>query len=100
MQRKNLLHPVPIPVKVDQYTVTMPSSNLVALAAGVRKALASPIIAATKDEAGRRARKQLIDTLPDLQRALVGPKEAIVRATWSVSENFTIGLLRNLPNWH
>lgn len=64
----------------------MTSQNIVALAAGVRKALASPISNAIQDEAGRRARKELLNTLPDLQRALEGPKETIIKTTWSVSQ--------------
>jgi hypothetical protein len=60
------------------------SKNLVALAAAVRKALASNVAVAAKDEAGKRARKQLIDTLPDLQRVLEGPKQSLVNELWSV----------------
>lgn len=66
--------------------LAMTSRNLVALAAEVRKVLASPISNVIQDEAGRRARKELLNTLPDLQRALEGPKETIVKTTWSVSQ--------------
>jgi hypothetical protein len=63
----------------------MSSSNLVALAAAVRKTLSSPVVIAAKDEAGKRARKELIDMLPDLQRALESPKQSLMNAFWSVS---------------
>ncbi|RDW59454.1 hypothetical protein BP6252_12541 [Coleophoma cylindrospora] len=61
----------------------MSTSNLVALAASVRKALAAPLANAVKDEAGKRARNELLDTLPDLQRALEGPKDTLIRTTWT-----------------
>jgi hypothetical protein len=64
----------------------MASNDLVALAAAVRNALASPTITATTDEAGKRARKELLNTLPDLQRALEGPKQTLINTTWSVCE--------------
>jgi hypothetical protein len=63
----------------------MSSSNLVALAAAVRKTLSSPVVIAAKDEAGKRARKELIDTLPDLQRALETPERSLMKELWSVS---------------
>ncbi|TAQ85329.1 hypothetical protein B7494_g6337 [Chlorociboria aeruginascens] len=61
----------------------MASDDLVALAVAVRKALASSAITATKDEAGKRAQKDLLNSLPDLQRALESPKETLLRVSWS-----------------
>ena len=64
----------------------MAANDTVALAAAVRKAFASPIVAATEDEAGKKARKELLNTLPDLQRALDGPKQMFTNTTWSVCQ--------------
>ncbi|KAI9744020.1 MAG: hypothetical protein M1818_002754 [Claussenomyces sp. TS43310] len=60
-----------------------PNQNLVLLAAAVRKALSSSLVAASKDEVAKKARLDLLDMLPDLERTLLGPRETLLRLTWT-----------------
>lgn len=63
----------------------MTSNSLVALAAGMRKALSSGARSSILDKAGREAKLDLMDMLPDLQRQLAGDRETIRDMVWSVS---------------
>jgi hypothetical protein len=63
----------------------MSENPLVALAAAMRTALATPLEAATNDKAGQTARLDLIDMIPDLQRILIGEQATIRNMTWSVN---------------
>jgi hypothetical protein len=62
----------------------MSENPLVVLAAAMRTALSTSLQTATKDKAGQRARLDLIDMIPDLQRALIGDRATIRDMTWSV----------------
>ena len=62
----------------------MSSTSLVALAAGVRKALAQGVKSSALDKAGREARLDLIDMLPTFQRQLTGERNTIRDMCWSV----------------
>lgn len=63
----------------------MSENPLVALAAAMRRTLSIPIDAATKDKAGQTARLDLIDMIPDMQRALIGEQVTVRNMTWSVT---------------
>jgi hypothetical protein len=68
----------------------MASSSLVALAASLKEALASPqsLVATTKEE--EDARLDIIDMLPDLKRALVGEFQNLWDLSWGVSIYFIL----------
>jgi hypothetical protein len=60
----------------------MAENPLIALAAAIRTALATPVD--TNDKAAQTARLDIIDIIPDLQLKLIG-KQAIIRnMIWSV----------------
>ncbi|RDW65978.1 hypothetical protein BP6252_09613 [Coleophoma cylindrospora] len=61
----------------------MPENPLVAVAAAMRTALSTSLKAAVKDKAGRTARLDIIDMIPDLQRVLIGERDTIRNMTWS-----------------
>jgi hypothetical protein len=60
----------------------MSEHPLVALAAAMRTALATPI--APSDKAAQTARLDIIDMIPDLQLQLIGAQAMIRDMTWSV----------------
>ena len=60
----------------------MAEHPLVALAATMRTALATPI--AATDKAAQTARLDIIDMIPDLQLQLIGAQAMIRDMTWSV----------------
>jgi hypothetical protein len=68
----------------------MASSNLVALAASLKEALASPqsLAATTKEE--EDARLDIIDMLPDLKRVLLGEFQNLWDLSWGVSIDFIL----------
>jgi hypothetical protein len=62
----------------------MSENPLVALANAMRNALYTSLETAPKDKASQRARLDIIDMIPDLQRALIGERDTIRNMTWSV----------------
>lgn len=64
--------------------ITMSENPLVALAAAMRIALSTPLEPATEDKEGQTARLDIIDMIPDVQRALIGEQATIRNLTWSV----------------
>jgi hypothetical protein len=62
----------------------MSENPLVALANAMRNALSTSLETAPKDKASQRARLDIIDMIPDLQRALIGERDTIRNITWSV----------------
>lgn len=60
----------------------MSENHLVELAAAMRTALSQPV--AVTDKAAQTARLDLIDMIPDLQRALIGEQAFIRDLTWQV----------------
>ena len=64
----------------------MAPSNLVALAAAMREALATPenLIAVSREE--KEARLDLIDMIPELNAALVGDSQVLLELAWSVRQ--------------
>jgi len=67
---------------------TMSNNPLVALAASMRTVLSTPLEEATQDKAGKTARLDIIDMIPDLQRSLIGERDTIRNMTWSVRYQF------------
>jgi hypothetical protein len=64
----------------------MSQHPFIALAASIRTALTTPIIAT--DRAAQTARLDIIDMIPDLQLQLIGEQAMIRNMTWSVNSNF------------
>ena len=62
----------------------MTEHPLVSLAAAMRTALAAPMQVITNDKEAQTARLDLIDMIPDLERALIGEQAVIRNMTWSV----------------
>jgi hypothetical protein len=64
----------------------MAPNSLVALAAAMREALATPesLIAASREE--KEARLDLIDMIPELNAALVGDSQVLLELAWSVRQ--------------
>ncbi len=60
----------------------MAPTNLVALAASLREALSSPLVAESK--ADQEARLDIIDMIPVLNRKLVGEAQTIRDMAWEV----------------
>jgi hypothetical protein len=60
----------------------MPPTNLVTLAASLREALGSPLVAESKAE--QEARLDIIDMIPVLNRRLVGEVQTIRDMAWEV----------------
>jgi hypothetical protein len=69
--------------------VVMSENHLVALAGAMRTALSTSLETAPKDKASQRARLDIIDMIPDLQRALTGERDTIRNMTWSVKISTT-----------
>jgi hypothetical protein len=69
--------------------VVMSENPLVALAGAMRTALSTSLETAPKDKASQRARLDIIDMIPDLQRALTGERDTIRNMTWSVKISTT-----------
>jgi hypothetical protein len=67
----------------------MSENPLVALAGAMRTALSTSLETAPKDKASQRARLDIIDMIPDLQRALTGERDTIRNMTWSVKISTT-----------
>jgi len=61
----------------------MAEHPLLALAAAMRSALATPIEAS--DKAAQAARLDIIDMIPDLQLKMIGEQAMIRNMTWSVN---------------
>jgi hypothetical protein len=60
----------------------MPPTDLIALAASLREALDSPLVAESKAE--QEARLDIIDMIPVLNRKLVGEVQTIRDIAWVV----------------
>lgn len=60
----------------------MAPTNLVALAASLREALSSPLVA--ESQADQEARLDIIDMIPVLNRKLVGEAQTIRDMAWEV----------------
>jgi hypothetical protein len=60
----------------------MADNPLIALAAAMRTALATPVD--VSDKAAQTARLDIIDMVPDLQLKLIGEQAMIRNMTWSV----------------
>jgi hypothetical protein len=63
----------------------MTENRLVGLAAAMRAALSGPSGTTPTDSASRTARLDIIDMIPDLNRALIGERDTIRNMTWSVN---------------
>ena len=76
--------------------VLLMGPNLVALAASIREALASPqtLVAETKED--KDARLDIIDMMPELNRALLGEVHALRELAWSVCVDCVL-LLHQMP---
>lgn len=67
----------------------MSEHTLVALASAMRGVLSTPAGTATAtDPASETARMDLIDMIPDLERALIGERDTIRNMTWTVKISF------------
>lgn len=64
----------------------MSNKLLINLAASMRAALSTPVEAATKED--QKARLDIIDMIPQLQRKLVGDRDTIRNMTWSVRRTY------------
>lgn len=62
----------------------MAPNNLVALAAQIREALASPQTLIAESKAEEEARLDIIDMIPDLNRTLNGEFQTLRDTAWSV----------------
>jgi hypothetical protein len=68
----------------------MSENPLVVLADAMRNVLSTSLETAAKDKAGQKARLDLIDMIPNLQRMLIGEQAFIRNMTWSVNIPFTV----------
>jgi hypothetical protein len=69
----------------------MPPTSLIALAASLREALDSPLVAESKAE--QDARLDIIDMLPVLNRKLVGEVQIIRDMAWEVYFDLAFDLI-------
>jgi len=73
-----------------QTILVMAKNPLIAVANAMRTALSVPLTTATRNEAGRKARLDIIDMIPNLQQRLIGERDTIRNMTWSAVNILTL----------